>query len=171
MAIKIITEWHEGFPEPYPFARVFYNNAISILRGSSLAMEMIHKLEANPQFVINIIPTHPDEGVNMFMDEELNTSQTLSGSVITWDPAASNQTENGLQGPEIGLIHEMGHALQYMENRGWYMAYTRMYLEAKRQNPNGKSHPAQKVVEKDVLIAYEKKVARQLGQGWREKYD
>ena len=110
----------------------------------------------------------------MFMDEELNKSKKILGGVITWD-CSTNKTINGKQGEEIGLIHEMGHAIQYMENRAWYKTYTRichdLISRGREQNTNSRKQNAKLVIENDNIKRHETPVAQELKQGWRDKYD
>ena len=176
VAVKLITDaaltQEFGFA-PTPDAQALYDGALTKLKASKTASQIIDKLSKNPQFVINVIPTRGFP--SQFMDEELNVSKKLPGSVIAWYPD-SNKTPNGEQGSEIGLIHEMGHAVQYLDNRAWYKTYTRIYYDRLRQDPevpnsDQRKKNAQLTIENDNVTKHETPVAKELAQGWREKYD
>lgn len=181
MAINVVTDPATATllgMELYRDPEKTYKAARDILYGGSvLAKEILSKVEANPQFVINVVVTN--SFVSMFMDEELNTT-SLKGGVVTWDPTYSLSVNGAKQQPYMALAHELGHVVQYMDNRGWYRSYTRLYLgrldpkfdclgRSASQLEQAKKN-AQLVIENDNISKHEAPIARQLGQPVRESY-
>lgn len=154
-----------------------YTRAKEMLNGSSTGRTILSKVEANPQFVINLIVTNVFP--SMFMDEELNQT-SVKGGVVTWSATYQNMVNGKPQQPFMGLAHELGHVVQYMNDRGWYKGYTRMYLDrlrasfdcvgAEQTKLEANAQKARDVIENDNLKLHEAPVARELGQPVRDKY-
>lgn len=181
MAINIITDASiantfgaDMFKDP----ENTYKAARDIICGSPKGKEIIDKVEANPQFVINLIVTN--DFPSMFMDEELNQTN-IKGGVVTWSGSYCLGVKSEQQKPFMGLAHEFGHVVQYMDNRGWYKGYSRMYLDRLKRSFDcvGKeksaleenARKAQLVIENDNISKHEAPIARQLGQPVRESYE
>jgi hypothetical protein len=153
-----------------------YKAARDIICGSPKGKEIIDEVEANPQFVINLIVTN--DFPSMFMDEALN--QTNIKGRVTWSGSYCLGVKSERQKPCTGLAHGLGHVVQYMGNRGWYKGYSRISWTALKElrlrregeiGAGGKCRKAQLVIENDNISKHEAPIARQLGQPVRESYE
>lgn len=108
----------------------------------------------------------------------------VNGSLVTWNPQTNLETLDkikhrptgrrfrakpgtvvrGVQSPAMGLIHELGHARQYLFYHTWFMYHYNNAID----NKNNKSRL---IIEEDNLLTVESVVARQLGENVRWKYD
>lgn len=164
MAISLITE-STAFGDPDPKADAYYNQALEYLGGSGTAKEMIKELEGCNY---NIFVLVQKESYSMFLHREVAIQNGLDGSLIVWDPEATvtafNKDAATMQSPAIGLAHEMGHAVQWVKNRGWYLAYVNRVLQTSDQK-------AKLLIENDNITTYETPVASELGEGTRKDYN
>jgi hypothetical protein len=170
--------------EPLEGSGELYGQARSYLVQSSAAAALIYFLEKDPK---TIWVTCCRSGLaNNFMPEEKVTQffGDLGGSVVLWNPGAfmtatdklsskpvgrlvrnvAEEEAEGEQSPAMGLIHEFGHARQYLLKNVWFMA---KFNEAMSDT---ESDTARNQLEDDNIRTVESVVARQLGEPVRWKY-
>lgn len=164
MAISLITK-STAFGEPDGSADAYYKQALAYLQGSGTAQAMVKELEGCNYDIFVLVQK---EAYSMFVHQEVACQHGIEGSVIVWDPVATvtafNKDAATMQSPAIGLAHEMGHGVQWVKNRGWYLAYVNRVLQEQNQK-------AKLVIENDNITTYETPVASELGEGTRKDYN
>ncbi len=110
-----------------------------------------------------------------FMEYEFCIQHNVPASLAIWCPTgkitAAIEGVPTLQSPAIGLLHELGHAAQWVNNRGWYLAYMdkiRAGDPAKKGTP---AYNSKMVVENDNIDSNETPVCVELGEGKRNNYN
>jgi len=155
-----------GF-EQDPRAKDYYDNAITYLAGSGTAKGLIAKVTAHGRdtFVLVAKDCFP-----MFCHYEMAMQYQFTGSIIVWDPvgliSARAAQQCTFQSPAIALLHEIGHAVQWIEKTAWYITHVNTAMGG------GKGADAAKLeVENDNIDSHETPVARELKEGTRANYN
>lgn len=179
----------EGLYDKKPFtwkssarSAVLYNQATKYLRQSSAAEALLNYLHGVSD--ITILCTD-DTDCTFYAAETVESKNWLpQGSLVTWNPFSTLRTADskahlpkgrrfrakpgsivvGTQSPAMGLIHELGHARQYLLKNKWFMDNYNKAIDKKDNN-------ARLLIEHDNLLTVESVVARQLGENVRWKYD
>lgn len=167
-----------GSKIPYPSASTHFNNALDTLRAKSpTAKTIIEFVEKAPVVEIKVLVTDIDGAFGPYNDE-----WAFLGPCIIWNPGGYFKTKGAeisgyrptgapmYQGkkqdteypPEITLIHELGHAKQYIETPGWFGS----------RGPNGDVAGSKEVkeIEADNLKRHENPVCKEWGLPQRVNY-
>jgi len=95
--------------------------------------------------------------------------------LIVWDPiglvTSRKKDAATMQSPAIALAHEMGHGVQWVKNRGWYLAYVNQVLNGDAQKSGSPAYNAKLVIENDNIQTHETPVAQELSEGIRKDYN
>ena len=171
MTIILMTQATNPFPSPITDAQRLYDNAVSRLKGSARAKTVIDALQAASE-KFYVCPT--TESTPMFMHKEWCIEHGLDGGIAAWHPNDSIKVPNGSPGTQdaaVCLLHELGHAHQWLTKREWYTQRVNK-IKASGFNLSDKGIKSLRdEVENDNIKENETPVAKQLGQGWRDKYD
>lgn len=156
-----------------------YNDAVAYLRQSSAAAALLDFLSGGEE--VTLLCT--TDTTSSFFPAEIvkQAGCNVRGSLVTWNPFDSlnvndikrnkpvgrsrvpnSNVSRGAQSPAVGLIHEFGHARQYMLKRDWFMTHYRAASSG--------SDSDRLIIENDNLLTVESVVARQLNEGVRWKY-
>ena len=150
--------------DPDPKAEEYLLKAMSYLYESPTAKAILDALEkSDKQFYVFV-----QQGCNaMFVHEEVARQHGFDGGVIIWDPVSTITAFAGdtptMQSPAIALIHEAGHAYQWLKKNGWFMANVAQAL--------GGSTEHKLNIENDNITSNETPVAKELKEGTRKDYD
>ncbi len=125
-----------GSAIPYQEASAHFYNALQTLKQkSSNAADIIRFVENAPSVTVQVLVTDVEGAFGPFSME-----YAFTGPCIVWTPGKSFNTRGAditgyrasgspmISGkkemveypPEIVLVHELGHAKQYIENAGWF---------------------------------------------------
>jgi uncharacterized protein RhaS with RHS repeats len=116
-----------------------YEIAIVYLKGSDRGAELLNKLEEST------------EVITISINDDDNDSYNPATNTVNWDPDSGLVTGSGeIQSAAIGLIHELGHAEQDLNDE----LKDRSRLEIEEEN----------------LARTENPVAKQLGEPTRDNY-
>jgi hypothetical protein len=87
-----------------------------------------------------------------------------------WDPigliSARADTQCTYQSPAIALLHEIGHAVQWIKKTDWYISKVSTAMGG-----GSDSQAAKLAVENDNIETHETPVARELKEGVRKDYN
>lgn len=170
MALILISETTQ-MGDPSPKAGDYYSQAITYLQGSTTAKKIIHDLETCNRDIYLFIQ---ENAFSMFAHHEMAKNHGFKGSVIVWAPKATI-TAHGkdaatMQSPAIGLLHEMGHGIQWVKNHGWFMAYVNNVLAGDAQKMGSLAYKSKMIIENDNISTHETPVAKELNEGTRANY-
>jgi hypothetical protein len=151
----------------------FYSRTMAYLRRSPTAMILIDSLAGRPE-VILVRVTSSEEYKNIFRSRWIpptalsgTESSQYSGGILNWCVYDWTMVKSSrkFQTPAIALMHEMGHAYQYLctdqKNhfnavvRGDFLARWRWISKLENEN----------------VMLYETRVAEQLKEGTRAHYE
>jgi hypothetical protein len=165
---------------PLPNSKELYDEAVNYLLQSSAATGLLHFLQGHTEIISVLCMSLPRAG---FSPKEWVAQYTkgVQGSLVTWCPLKSigvtdrlaskpvgrqrspgGDAVEGTQSPAMGLIHEFGHARQYLLKNVWFMNLFNQVLKGDDE--------AMLALENDNLLTVESVVARQLGEGVRWQY-
>jgi hypothetical protein len=101
---------------------------------------------------------------------EGSTKKDYTGGVVLVNIKSQMTIKGKVLPIGVSLLHEMGHAKQYIERSIWFEG---KFKEVVRMNFGGnrKSNPAKYEIEDQNIQFHEKPVCIDLGLPWREKYD
>ncbi len=159
-----------------------FQEALKYLRQSSAAEALLNFLGGVKD--LTVICT--DDTVSTFYAAETVEGKGWlpKGSLVTWNPIGrlkavdikAHQPEGrryrgdpgaqvqGEQSGSMGLIHEFGHARQYLLKNKWFMENYNKAIDTG-------DDAARYAIEDDNLLTVESVVARQLGETVRWRYD
>lgn len=136
MELLLTLAMRGGSSIPYGNASAYFYNALETLKQkSATAKEIIRFVEKEPQVMVQVLVTDVEGAFGPFSME-----YGFTGPCIVWTPGKSFNTrgaditgyrdsgapkisgkkETVVYPPEIVLLHEIGHAKQYIENPSWF---------------------------------------------------
>ena len=123
--IVIGTVWEESFPswaKPAYFKKYqdeVQSHLTELKQYNNEIADVIQRIE-DSDMIINIIhPTnrHDDEPWNGFLgyvNKDINGSKIRSGGELYYDPENDKTARGNIRPPIIGLVHELGHAINHI---------------------------------------------------------
>jgi len=165
MSLTLMTEDSSklGFTQDGQAAE-YFKNAIAYLQGSGHAKQCIATVEKH---AVNTVVLVAKDCFPMFCHFEMAKVHGFTSSIIVWDPvgliSARNDQQSTYQSPAIALLHEIGHAVQWIEKSGWFISKVG---EAMTGNDEAKL-----AVENDNITTHETPVAKELQEGVRKDYN
>jgi hypothetical protein len=155
-----------GFDQD-PKAKDYYSTAMAYLGGSASAKSLIDKVTKHGRDTYVLVAK---DCFPMFCHYEMAAQHGFTGSVIVWDPvgliSARADLQCTFQSPAIALLHEIGHAVQWIDKASWYIANVNTAMGG------GKGGDAAKLeIENDNIDTHETPVARELKEGTRANYN
>jgi hypothetical protein len=168
MGLKLMTgdTSNLGFDQD-PKAKEYYANAVAYLQGSGTAKTIMATVESHSKDTLVLVAK---DCFPMFCHYEMAAQHGFDGSVIVWDPvgliSARADTQCTYQSPAIALLHEMGHAVQWIKKTSWYISQ----VTAAMGGGQG-AQAAKLAVENDNIDTHETPVARELKEGIRKDYN
>ncbi len=165
MAIKLMTGDTSalGFEQDLK-AKEYYDNAITYLNKSAKAKGLIEIVNKHNVDTLLLVAK---DCFPMYCHHEMSSQFGFTGSVIVWDPVGLISARAGAQctyqSPALALLHEIGHGVQWIEKRAWYVS--------KANAAQGGDDNAKLELENDNINTHETPVAQELGEGVRKDYN
>lgn len=155
-----------GF-EQDPNAQKYYDSAMAYLGGSATAARLIGQVTNHGRDTLVLVAK---DCFPMFCHYEMASVHGFAGSIVVWDPvgliSARAAQQCTFQSPAIALLHEIGHAVQWITKTSWYVSHVNTAMGG------GKDATAAKLeVENDNIESNETPVAQELGEGTRANYN
>jgi len=155
-----------GFSQD-PRAKDYFDNALAYLAGSGTAAKLIDKVTKHGRDTAVLVAK---DCFPMFCHYEMASQHGFTTAVIVWDPvgliSARADKQCTFQSPAIALLHEIGHAVQWIDKTGWYINLVNTAMQGGKAGDTAKL-----AVENDNIDSHETPVARELGEGTRKDYN
>lgn len=138
-------------------AKFYYKKAKKYLSKSPYAAALFKRLEGHEETVTIVIEKYTQS-------TEYDWDKDTQEKTITWDAFSGYEVEEGkVQSAAIGLLHEVGHAVQHLDDPKKFLK------EAdEKQSPMGKWFVRE---EWRNIVHVETRIAKLLGEHTRKDYD
>ncbi len=151
----------------------YYDQALKYLQGSTTAKGIISALESAEADIEILVQKNC---FPMFVHAEVAKAHGYKGGLVVWDPtgkitAHGKEGAATFQSPAIALAHELGHAAQWINKKGWYLAAVSTVMSGDGSKKGSEAYKAKMLIENDNISTHETKTAAELGEGTRKNYE
>jgi hypothetical protein len=169
MTIELIDQQTGQLAAPLAGSAQKFQNYLGTLSASTSA-QTIRSFLNGAKEVVGVLIT--EEVDSMYIPpSKLAADSTLArfnGGVAVLNPESTMKIKGTVIPLGVSLIHELGHAKQFLEKPQWFEA---TFDAAIKGGGSRATNPAKYEIEDDNVSRHEKPVCLELGKPAREKYD